>query len=118
MGLLRILTRNSADTRSPSHADLAPLTLPGDAEAARAAVVAAVAKLARWTVAGDPGAGELLLTRRTRLVRYVDDIRLTFAPAPGGTLVHAESKSRVGKGDLGQNRRNILELWRALSPTG
>jgi uncharacterized protein (DUF1499 family) len=45
---------------------------------------------------------------------FVDDVALRFVPAGPGTLVHAESKSRVGVGDLGQNRRNILELWDAI----
>jgi uncharacterized protein (DUF1499 family) len=44
----------------------------------------------------------------------VDDVRLTLTPGTDGTVVHAESRSRVGLGDLGQNRRNILELWRAI----
>jgi uncharacterized protein (DUF1499 family) len=59
------------------------------------------------------------LTRTTRLLRFVDDVHLTFEPGPGGTTrVHAQSQSRVGVGDFGQNRRNILELWQDLRMAG
>jgi uncharacterized protein (DUF1499 family) len=63
----------------------------------------------------DPVAGTAHLTRRTRVLRFTDDVRLSLTPGDGGTVVHAESRSRIGVGDLGQNRRNILELWAALS---
>jgi uncharacterized protein (DUF1499 family) len=44
----------------------------------------------------------------------VDDIRLRFEPTSSDTRVQAESRSRVGVGNFGQNRRNILELRAAL----
>lgn len=113
MGLLRWFTKNWANTDGPTHPDLAPLTLPVPAEAAVERVRAAVASLPRWRVESE-SAGELKLTRRTRTIRFVDDITLRLIPDGGGTLVHAESRSRLGKGDLGQNRRNILELWDAI----
>jgi uncharacterized protein (DUF1499 family) len=113
MGLVRWFTRNSANTRDPSHPDLRPLDLPQPAADAVAAVEKLVAGLRGWRVAGR-GAGELHLTRRTRVFRFVDDVRLTFEPTPAGCRVHAESRSRVGTGDLGQNRRNVRELWAAV----
>ena len=58
---------------------------------------------------------QLRLTRRTRVFRFVDDVHVVLAPSGSGTKVTAESRSRVGKGDLGQNRRNLKELVRALS---
>jgi uncharacterized protein (DUF1499 family) len=115
MGLLRWFTRNWANTREPTHPDLGPLTLPESPAKAFLLVEAAVGKLPRWHVeAADPTAGTVHLTRRTRLWGFVDDVRLTVAPTAGGIRVDAESRSRVGVGDLGQNRRNILELWRTL----
>lgn len=59
------------------------------------------------------------LVRTTSLMRYRDDIWLIAAPlaeddaVSGGNeklRLHVESRSRVGKGDLGQNPRNIREL--------
>ncbi len=115
MGLTRWFTTNRANTRDPSHPDLGPLTLPGPPADAARRIAAAVGSLPRWRVeSADPAGGSVHLTRRTRVWRFVDDVRLALTPAGGGTLVHAESQSRVGVGDLGQNRRNILELWAAL----
>lgn len=116
MGLSRWFTKNWANTAEPTHADLRPLEWPGVTVAAAAdRVREAVRGLRNWAVTGErDGGSTLTLTRTTGVVRFVDDITLAFSPIPVGVLVHAESKSRVGKGDLGQNRRNILELWRAL----
>jgi uncharacterized protein (DUF1499 family) len=113
MGWLRWFTGNWAKTDGPSHPDLAPLVLPLPPEAAVERVRAAVRSLPRWREES-AAADELRLTRRTRVLRFVDDITLRFRPAGPGTLIHAESRSRVGKGDLGQNRRNILELFQEL----
>ena len=116
MGLLRWFTKNWANTTEPTHADLAPLDLLGvDVAAAITHVEKAVRKLPNWTVeSGDATAGKLHLTRKTGVVRFVDDIRLTLQKTATGVQAHAESRSRVGTGDFGQNRRNILELWRAV----
>ena len=114
MGLIRWFTKNQASTDAATHSDLVPLVLPLDTEKAIEQVRAAVGGMPRWQVEAGGEPGKLHLTRRTRLWGFVDDIRLRFLPAGPGTLIHAESKSRVGIGDLGQNRRNILELWTAL----
>lgn len=113
MRLIRWFTRHVASTDGPTHPDLAPLVLPLPPDAAVGWVKSAVTGLARWRVEGEP-VGELRLVRRTRVFRFADDVTLRFRPAGPGTLVHATSRSRLGKGDLGQNRRNIRELWAAL----
>ena len=114
MGLFRWFTKNWANTQGPSHPDLAPLVLPLPPAEAVGRVKSAVAGLPHWRVESSDAAGELHLTRRTRLMKFVDDVKLRFLPAGPGCLIHAESKSRVGVGDFGQNRRNILELWDAI----
>jgi uncharacterized protein (DUF1499 family) len=115
MGLLRWFSKNWANTQEPTHADLAPVVVPLSPELALELVKRAVDTQlgGRWRVESE-SPGELRLTRRTRVCRFVDDIIVTFKPAGPGTMIHAASKSRVGKGDLGQNRRNILELFTAL----
>jgi len=113
MGWLRWFTRNWANTRETTHADLAPLTLPATLQAAAGIVKKAVATLPRWRVESE-SPGEMKLTRHTRVVGFVDDVAITLEPAGSGTILHAASRSRVGVGDLGQNRRNILELWAAI----
>jgi uncharacterized protein (DUF1499 family) len=121
MSLLHWLTRNWADTDDPptGHADVRPLDLPLPPADALARVERAVASLPRWHVEGvDAAAGTLRATRRTRLWRFTDDVTVHLEPTPGGTRLHARSKSRVGKGDFGQNRRNLLELFAALGREG
>jgi hypothetical protein len=50
------------------------------------------------------------LTRSTRIFGWVDDIHVRLTGSENGTRVDAESKSRTGKGDLGQNPRNLRAL--------
>lgn len=54
------------------------------------------------------------LTRTTPLLRFTDDIEVFLSVSFEGTRIEIKSQSRVGKGDLGQNPRNIRELNRAL----
>jgi uncharacterized protein (DUF1499 family) len=115
MSLFHALTRNWADTDEPGDPALTPPELPLPMAEALARVEAAVRSLARWQVGKvDPASGVLTATRRTRLFRFVDDVTVRLEPTAGGTRVHARSQSRVGKGDLSQNRRNLLELFAAL----
>ena len=80
------------------------------------AVVDAIDSLPRWeVVAGKDGV--IWATRRTRLFRFVDDVYLLLLPAHDSTVIFARSASRVGAGDLGQNRRNLGELWEAMEKT-
>jgi uncharacterized protein (DUF1499 family) len=118
MGLLAWLTRNWADTDEPGDPLLTPVELPVPPADALARVEAAVSRLPRWRVElVDRDAGVLRATRRTRLWRFTDDVTVRLEPTAAGTRLHARSQSRVGKGDLGQNRRNLLELFRALPQT-
>jgi uncharacterized protein (DUF1499 family) len=111
MSFLPWLTRNWADTDEAGDPLLAPLDLPLPPPEAEQRVAAAVRSLPRWRVEGvDSAAGTIRATRSTRLFRFIDDITVRLEPVPSGTRVHARSRSRVGVGDLGQNRRNLLEL--------
>ena len=92
---------------------LHPRRLPLGPEQAAAAVARAVERLPRWRLTARRGE-VISATRTTRLFRFVDDIVVLIEPVEDGTLVRARSASRVGRGDLGQNRRNLAELWRAL----
>jgi hypothetical protein len=115
------LTRNRAEIRpdSPDPALRSPLIARPVPEAVTS-TAAIIARLRRWTVASsDPSGGTLHATRRTRVWRFVDDVHLKFEPTPTGeTLLTGVSQSRLGKGDLGQNARNLRELTRALEAAG
>lgn len=50
------------------------------------------------------------LTRSTSVWKFTDDVHLTIRLSDAGVTIEATSKSRIGKGDLGQNPRNLAEL--------
>jgi len=62
------------------------------------------------------------LTHRTPVFRFVDDVMVKLTPLasasgdPPRTRVDASSRSRVGKGDLGQNPRNLKTLRAGIVP--
>ena len=71
------------------------------------------AKLPRWELVEQDQAGDAIqlhYVRTTGLVGYKDDIRVRIEPGGKGSRLSAESRSRIGKGDLGQNPRNLREL--------
>ena len=62
----------------------------------------------------DDSVATVRLVRTTKLFRFKDDITVRVMDDGSERLVHAISRSRVGKGDLGQNPRNLRELFREL----
>ncbi len=88
-------------------------TYPVDPGRLLAAVRRAVGELPRWRL-GDSAENEVQAVRTTRLFRFRDDVTARVTPAPDGARLELTSASRVGKGDLGQNPRNIKELLRAV----
>lgn len=106
--------RNFAATTPAANDDrLRPRVLPLPVEIAGERVAQALAGVRGWRVVGRRD-GVIQATRTTRLFRFVDDVSILLEPAAGGTAIAVRSASRVGRGDLGQNRRNIAEIWRAL----
>lgn len=79
----------------------------------RARLLQGAAGLPRWRVVDSSGP-VVWLTRTTRLFRFVDDVYLLLEPRGDSVALLARSASRIGNGDLGQNRRNLAELWGAL----
>ena len=77
------------------------------------AVAQAAGQLPRWELVErteDDRQVRLHFVRTTGILRFKDDIRVRIEPAARGSRLSAESRSRVGKGDLGQNPRNLREL--------
>lgn len=77
-----------------------------------ATIEEAIGKLSRWTLESSAN-GELHATRSTRLFRFTDDVTVSVVERAGGSEAYFESASRIGKGDLGQNPRNLEELLKA-----
>jgi len=73
----------------------------------------------QWTTdsRSEEGAVIVDLVRSTKLFRFKDDVqvKLTTDTSGSGVVINVVSRSRVGKGDLGQNPRNIRELFDRLA---
>ena len=114
----RNLTTNFAET-DPAHAlfSLRPLTSEGGLGEVASVVRAAVERLPRWQLAGEGGRADsvtLRCVRTTRWFRFKDDVVIRIEDQGAERVVSVTSSSRVGIGDLGQNPRNIKELFAAL----
>jgi uncharacterized protein (DUF1499 family) len=104
----------AATTEGAADPRLRPHVYPQSPVRTAHAVVDAIEHLPRWeVVAGKDGV--IWATRRTRILRRVDDVYLLLLPAHDSTAVFARSASREALTDFGQNRRNLRELWEALA---
>lgn len=122
----RDLTTNVAETspRAPDE-ELRPLVVAHSADAVVQAVQDAAEGLRGWRVTG-VAAGQrttvIHLERTSRIFRLTDDIRVQVDDRGVDRLVTAVSRSRAGRGDLGQNPRNLKELltvvWDILQSRG
>lgn len=117
----RDLTQNSAALdANAQRVELRPVELPVNAEAVENQISRWVDASSTWALVSRSGDGEMAvsmkLTRTTAIMRFVDDIEISIVEnADGsGVVVSATSRSRIGKGDLGQNPRNLMELTAAL----
>ena len=114
----RDLTTNWARTDASSTDPLLrPPTIRASTAEAAAWLEGFAANRPAWKVVGqtlDAEGGRVRLERTTRLWRFVDDVEVTLARVSEGVSLEATSRSRVGKGDLGQNPRNLRELLAAL----
>lgn len=86
---------------------------PVDPARLLSAVRRAVEGLPRWRLEASDEAA-VRAVRTTRLFRFKDDVTARASPEPGGARLELTSASRLGKGDLGQNARNLEELVRAV----
>lgn len=77
-------------------------------------VIAAMKEVPRWELIEQTDDGEdrtkLDFVHSTFLMRYKDDVAVEIVKTETGSTLYAKSESRIGKGDLGQNPRNIKEL--------
>ncbi len=110
-------TKNRAETsRNDPDPRMIPRLYPFAYETVFQMALDVAASLPRWRVVRhDIEKGRIDAERQTRLFKFVDDIEIHFSrDNPVAIEVNLLSKSRVGKGDFGQNRRNILEFLTAM----
>jgi len=76
----------------------------------------AIAALDRWrVVSAEGGSHTIKATHETYVFGFIDDVTVWIEPVTEFvTRVRVRSASRVGKGDFGQNARNIGEFFGAL----
>jgi len=113
------MTENSVTSQAalyPDHpqrkyADIAPLPVKGEGPAALAKIKAIVEGMeGAKVIKSEPG--YLYAQFTTRLMKYVDDVEFWYDPS--AKVIQVRSASRVGRGDLGVNRKRIEAVRAAL----
>jgi uncharacterized protein (DUF1499 family) len=90
-----------------AYATIAPLALNGDGPATIAKIKSIVQATAGTAVVkSEPD--YLYAQYTTPLMKYVDDVEFWFDPA--NSVVQVRSASRIGKSDLGANRKRVETL--------
>jgi uncharacterized protein (DUF1499 family) len=101
--------------RTPEYPDIQPWQYHARREQVFDAALRAVKTLSRWTVVSSrPEQGEIRAEARTRLFRFVDDVAIRVEEQAGTAVVNVRSASRIGRGDFGQNARNVRAFFAEL----
>ncbi len=103
------------DNPQRAYADVAPLHYTGDGKAAMARLARIVSHMPRTTVVTS-GPAYLYAQCRTRLLGFTDDLEF-YLDEPAG-VIQVRSASRLGKGDLGVNRKRVEALRRQFEQGG
>ncbi len=105
-------TRNSVSSQASlypaapqrRYAEIAPLRCVGDPAAAMARLVHVIGTMPGATIV-EARPDYLYAQFTTRWLRFVDDVEFMASPDEG--VIHLRSASRLGREDLGTNRRRI-----------
>ena len=101
-----------ADHPQRRQSEIAPLALRGDADATLARIKTIVQRTdGAKVVTSEPG--YLYAQYMSRLMKFVDDVEFWYDPA--AQVIQVRSASRVGKGDMGVNRKRIEAVRAALA---
>lgn len=94
------------------YAEITPLALRGDGPATLAKIKAVVEAMpGAKVVKSEPD--YLYAQYTTKLMKYVDDVEFWFDPA--AQVIQVRSASRLGKSDLGVNRKRVEAVRAALA---
>ena len=115
--LLSGLTQNVAETADDSpFPELRVGSLTRPAAEAYEDCRQAMRQLGWEIIAEDPRVFEIRAVVTTRVLRFRDDVTLRIRVTESGSdRLWIRSASRIGKGDLGANRRHIVRLLRQLA---
>src|SRR5436309_2722840 len=93
---------------TPEYPDIQPRSYREEVSQVFDAALHAVDRMPRWSlVVYQPESGEIKAEARSLVLRFVDDVVIRVRPLGVSTVVSVRSASRVGRGDFGQNARNI-----------
>ena len=107
-------TPNCVSTQArPGDAEhyLAPIEVSGDADVVMTKAIEVLTKLPRTKLVEQAGT-YARLEARSLIFRFVDDIELYLDEEKG--LLHVRSAARLGRSDLGVNRKRMNEFVAAL----
>jgi len=96
----------STQTSDPNK-QMAPIPFAGDLDTARTRLLALLSREPRVEVV-ETRVNYVHAVFTTRLLRFKDDVEFAFDAKAG--LIHFRSASRVGRSDLGVNRRRMEHL--------
>lgn len=101
--------------KTPEYPDLQPRRYSLSLDRVFDGVLQAVNRLPRWVlITHEPSTGKIQAEARSRVFRFVDDVRIQVTDSNGVTEVDVRSASRVGRRDFGQNARNVRAFFEAL----
>lgn len=105
-------TQNDVTTgETPAYPELGARLYTEPPERVYEMMRATAAAVPRWKVVReDPAARQMAVEVRTALFWFTDDLIARVEPADAGSRVVIRSRSRVGRGDLGENARHIAAL--------
>jgi uncharacterized protein (DUF1499 family) len=103
-----------APQQRAAYPDLEPIRVSSTPD--RALILAKeTAESLGWEILSfDPAAGRLEAREVSRTFRFVDDIVVRVRPMAAGAVIDVRSKSRDGRGDLGENARRIRAFAAAI----
>jgi uncharacterized protein (DUF1499 family) len=103
-----------APQQRAAYPDLEPIRVSSTPD--RALVLAReTAESLGWEILSvDPAAGRLEAREVSRIFQFVDDIVVRVRPMATGAVIDVRSKSRDGRGDLGENARRIRAFAAAI----
>ena len=98
--------------RTPEYPDITPRVYRVSTDRVFDAALHAVHRLPRWSlVSSRPETGEIRVEAKTLMLRFVDDILIRVTAGGETVVVAVRSASRIGRGDFGQNARNIRAFF-------
>lgn len=101
--------------KTSEYPDIQPLRVPLSKDRVVDGALHAVSQLPHWLlISYDVAKGEVRAEATTSLLRFVDDVVIRVVEENTDVSVHVRSASRVGRGDFGQNARNIRKFFAEL----